>query len=254
MKRSIRVIFIKFDLRLNFNRTFDRKSIANVEKFSMGGYGSGGYRWGLRRIPVENCVVLDIHRLTREDLFDRGEPLQLQFRSVVTTAVLYDRESSELLLTFQVLNGNPINQTITVTRAACHLGGTRYWLACPRCGKRAAKLYLPVDVSVRPNRKGFACRHCHGLGYAVRNTKNKFRLTRLRQTRVETRLRERDIPICDFPPKPKYMHWRTYQRYIADLTTARRKSNESLIQDFAQHFPETLAKCMRAEGGPDQKR
>jgi hypothetical protein len=45
----------------------------------------------------------------------------------------------------------------------CHLGGVRWWLACPLardgvgCGRRARKLYL--------RGRYFGCRHCHGLTY-----------------------------------------------------------------------------------------
>ena len=37
--------------------------------------------------------------------------------------------------------------------------GTRFWFACPRCGRRVGKLYVP------PGRHKALCRHCHRLRY-----------------------------------------------------------------------------------------
>jgi hypothetical protein len=41
----------------------------------------------------------------------------------------------------------------------CNYGGGRRWLLCPRCFKRVAKLYRPLDEVL------FACRQCHELTY-----------------------------------------------------------------------------------------
>jgi hypothetical protein len=41
----------------------------------------------------------------------------------------------------------------------CNYGGARRWLLCPRCFRRVAKLYRPLDEVL------FACRQCHELTY-----------------------------------------------------------------------------------------
>ena len=43
-----------------------------------------------------------------------------------------------------------------LTTTTPRFGGLRYWLLCPRCGRRVGKLYL-VDR--------WACRRCHKLSY-----------------------------------------------------------------------------------------
>ena len=43
-----------------------------------------------------------------------------------------------------------------LTTTTPRFGGLRYWLLCPRCGRRVGKLYL-VDR--------WACRRCHNLSY-----------------------------------------------------------------------------------------
>lgn len=55
-------------------------------------------------------------------------------------------------------NGTPVSETIEISRTACNYGGSRPWLRCPRCNRRAGVLYL------RGGR--FTCRKCSGVAYA----------------------------------------------------------------------------------------
>ena len=58
------------------------------------------------------------------------------------------------------------------TQASWHSGasenryGTRFWFACPRCGRRVGKLYVP------PGRHKALCRHCHRLRYLAHHIKS----------------------------------------------------------------------------------
>jgi len=49
---------------------------------------------------------------------------------------------------------------LPVTTTIPRFGGLRYWFLCPRCGRRAGKLY---DVSGPSS--GWGCRRCHRLTY-----------------------------------------------------------------------------------------
>jgi hypothetical protein len=46
---------------------------------------------------------------------------------------------------------------VTLAWTDCHFGGSRVWFRCPRCDRRAAKLFLDEGH--------FACRSCHRLAY-----------------------------------------------------------------------------------------
>jgi hypothetical protein len=46
---------------------------------------------------------------------------------------------------------------VTLEQTPCHFGGHRVWFCCPRCRRRAAKLYY--------HRIRFVCRRCVGLNY-----------------------------------------------------------------------------------------
>lgn len=111
----------------------------------------------------------------------------------------------------------------------CRFGGHRpYWL-CPSCGGRAAKLY-GVGASYR-------CRTCHRIAYQTQREKAHDRV----QTRAnKIRKRLGGSPGVEMiPRKPKGMHWRTYERYCAELFTADRA-----FFDYVQRrWPEVVPYC-----------
>ena len=58
---------------------------------------------------------------------------------------------------------------VPVVEAATPGGGSRWWWACPGCGRRAADLFLVAD------RDRLGCRRCCGLGYASQLTRTRGR-------------------------------------------------------------------------------
>ena len=55
-------------------------------------------------------------------------------------------------------DGTPWQQTIRLVSRACHFGGWRHFLVCPRCGGWGLALYWSAD-------RFFVCRGCAGLRY-----------------------------------------------------------------------------------------
>jgi len=105
----------------------------------------------------------------------------------------------------------------------CNYGGVRHWFVCPgcieeleahgvsdylgeeaRCGRRVAKLYLP------PGGRLFLCRHCYGLAYLSQRISVDLRMAR-KSIAIRTGLGQQAFGQA-FPPKPKGMHQRTYER------------------------------------------
>ena len=80
----------------------------------------------------------------------------------------------------------------------CHFGGQRPWFLCPCCGRRVAVLF---GGSV------YACRHCHDLAYPCQREAAHSRL----QSRA-LKIRNRLGWDGEYGPKPKGMHWRTFER------------------------------------------
>lgn len=139
----------------------------------MGGSGSGRWEYYQRKRRVEECLVLDVNRLVREDLFkrpygkihwpDHGISFDYHFRT-------YDHPHWWYLFIFYEarINGKPerFNRPITVHARPQHIRGLRWWFYCPRwCHKYVTKLYLPKLDARCHVEASFGCRNCHDLTY-----------------------------------------------------------------------------------------
>jgi len=109
-----------------------------------------------------------------------------------------------------------------------HLGGERWWFICPRGGQRAAKLYLPLGGQQFWSRDGYE------LGYACQRECRRDRLMR----RVRKLHRQLGSSRCfGVPEKPKWMHWRTYERKAAALLGTDRRAAELMRLDLERLKP-----------------
>jgi hypothetical protein len=138
----------------------------------MGGPGSGRWRRPVRRPIAENCLVLDVNRLSRDGVLLPHWVGSLRWSSpwndetLATIGLRVSRSQAGQLvlrLVYRLNDITTVDSTICIDTTRPHLGGQRFWFMCPRiangipCRRRAVKLYL---------RNGyFACRHCHDLRY-----------------------------------------------------------------------------------------
>lgn len=189
----------------------------------MGGYGSGRRP---ERVAVEDCLTIDVGLFRRRGLLKPGSRGECAWsrHGQRTGAIGFHAEEERIVLDYRC-RGEAITQTIWLTDAPCHYGGSRLWFECPHCGRNAGKLHLA------PGRRYFECRDCYGLTYESRREDPDHRMRR-RATRLCLRLG--DDPHCDqIPPKPKGMHWRTYHRLLDEIQGARHLSD---CHYFAKHF------------------
>ena len=108
-----------------------------------------GRRRASWRVTVEDCAQIEA---TPELLLSPGSPLTGGFPEP-------GGESVSVPLAGSWPDGTPISFTVEIVTTRQHLGGVRYWFACPLCGGRCRFLYSPC-----PNRP-FWCRDCWGLPY-----------------------------------------------------------------------------------------
>jgi hypothetical protein len=100
--------------------------------------------------------------------------------------------------------------SVEIEWTRCNYGGTRPWFRCPArdCGRRVAVLY---------GGRAFACRQCQNLVYECQHEAPHYgALDRFHK--IIRRLGGQ--PGCGIPPKPKGMHWRTYERLSQDAERA----------------------------------
>jgi len=137
-------------------------------EISMGGNGSG---WrGPKREIVEDCLILPISDLIRDELivpgslrsgslewrYERGAQDPIAWLNY--EADLRNLKNASMGLQY-IRDGKPVVQWVWLSRTQPHYGGYRWWFRCPSLRTRVAKLYLP------PSGNYFASRKAHGLTY-----------------------------------------------------------------------------------------
>lgn len=145
----------------------------------MGGLGST--RWNLhsKKNTVEDCHVLSVFNLRREDVIE-SETRKFghwMWSNAVTgerkAEIGFEINTIEEASYFRVYytttswsgEKNELDYQILLDRTACHYGGVRWWFICPLsvngrfCGRRVGKLYFA------PKGLYFGCRHCYDLTY-----------------------------------------------------------------------------------------
>ncbi len=162
-----------------------------------------GRPWGGGKPTPASFFSLDVRWLKREGLLRPGsvarvsETLNGKHRGAMTLTAAAD---------CIVLDIEGRRQTIDLTETSVFLGGSRPWFVCS-CGRRCAKVY----GSNRAGGSRFACRTCKRIAYPSQSEDPRFRPTRRLQAIRESLGGSANLTL-PFPPKPKGMHWRTYDQ------------------------------------------
>ena len=122
-----------------------------------------------------------------------------------------------MLLTFRAA-GTWRDQVISLEATTPRYGGIRYWFLCPVTGERTRCLYLPRDADA------FASRAVHGLSYRSQSENAFWRSVRQAQ-KIRAKLGGDPSIYAPFPPRPRGMHRRRYERLkqeVTDIETAGR--------------------------------
>jgi hypothetical protein len=151
----------------------------------MGGFRSGRPR---QHVTVEECRVLDVNALNRRDHLPRPP-------------------KDETWVQVQVRDGDDwqtVTQYIKVERRPCHFGGTRHYFRC-WCDRPAVKLYQRSSYGF------YRCRRCYKLVYQSQREDACDRAFRA-AAKIKRRLGGDPDYFAPFPPKPKDMWRKTYER------------------------------------------
>jgi hypothetical protein len=184
----------------------------------MGGYGSGP-RSG--RATVEGALRLDIDAMMRRGLVRPGARVDCELRffldddqiDIRCEAHVGGPEGSFVRLRYAMTDywtGEEIeiDDEIFLATTRPLFGGLRWWFLCPRSGRRVRKLYLPLGA------RHFWSRRAYGLAYASQRGTPIDRAHR-GKAKIKARLiGSLDPNEWDSPPKPKWMRWHTYNRYV----------------------------------------
>jgi hypothetical protein len=111
-----------------------------------------------------------------------------------------------------ILLANGRHTEVRYTSTPCNFGGSRLWFICPECDGRVLVLYVAPRVRYGFTVGEFVCRRCANLCYPSQLEDSWIRPNRA-AAKVRRRLGGESDLRLPFPPKPKGMHWATYQRW-----------------------------------------
>jgi hypothetical protein len=180
--------------------------------------------WGSGRRTVEQTCSIEIGALKREGYFAAPKQGHWVWRwngEIIETARI-EWDGMRLMVR---------NQVIGLWKTGCRFGGQRHWFRCS-CGRHVTALYSP-------NGGPWACRHCHHLTYAMRQAIPRDRHL-LRAQSIRDRLGGSRNMMEDFPPKPKGMHGRRYER-IREIHDRAAERAFGMIESWIENINERLS-------------
>ncbi len=199
----------------------------------MGGFGSGRRIYPGRKI-VESCRSLDANRLNKAGCLKSGCHRVWQWEwdgeRKSQISIRADEDHLSLSYKYRVDDGDwqHVEQVVPIIRIPCRFGGSRPYFICPglgsgdTCGLRVLKLYN--------GGKYFLCRHCYGLAYASQKESGWERALR-RGDKIRMRLGGKPGLGSEFPPRPKGMWNRTYQRLRQEALEVRMSGLRAILDE-----------------------
>jgi hypothetical protein len=184
----------------------------------MGGRGSGTWIRADHREYLDDHIRIDVQRWAREGLLVNGRTFTWEwlYNHEVTNRISVAVGEDHLVLRYRHIDlvrhrQRDIEQKVQLVREPCHLGGTRLYVACPSCSRRALKLHLFDGM--------FVCRTCCALPYRSQSETDRDRAMR-KARRLGRRLGLDAALGGDIGQRPKWMRQRTFKRLRADILEA----------------------------------
>jgi hypothetical protein len=211
----------------------------------MGGYNSGGRN--RKNVTVEGCVKVDVGQIRRAGLFDVTQPAGASWdyncrqRHTCTVIAIGGHMPGQLQLVIITPDKAEHRQQVKISTTPCNYGRARHWLHCPRCSRRAFRLYYyPHTVnSAGQYVHYFACRHCLELTYQQRRERG-FDLYQSRAMNAHDKLKAwaRRHGLADYKPgawdelpdKPAGMRWATYAPIAERWHDAAMLANDAFVE------------------------
>jgi hypothetical protein len=168
-----------------------------------------------QRVCLQDGLKLDLNQLARKGFIKRGA--NIGARGITWTSS-YWGEIAKALITadlsgaetgwFRIKIGN-LEQRIILFARPRHFGGQQWYFVCPSTNRLASVLWKPAGAT------RFCSRQTWGRQVAYQS---QFNDSTSRAHPGKARIKNRliaglDTDEWDFPPKPKWMRWATYDRH-----------------------------------------
>jgi hypothetical protein len=170
-----------------------------------------------QRVCLQDGLKLDLNCLARHGSLRRGAksgPIGISWYSSysgtdIASGFITADMSGEHEGWLRLQLGN-LDQRITLVAHPRHFGGRQWYFMCPILNRPASVLWKP------PGASRFCSREAWGRQVAYSSQfSDAMNRTHQAKARIKSRLiGDLDPAEWDLPPKPKWMRWSTYSRYL----------------------------------------
>jgi hypothetical protein len=200
------------------------------------------------RVCLQDGLKLDINRLAKKGFIKHGANIGSRFirwthsywGEIATGAISADMSGPHEGW-FRIQLGS-LDQRIILLPRARHFGGRQWYFMCPVRNR-------PVSVLWKPNgATRFCSRQTWGRQVAYQSQFNDAtNRAHAGKARIKSRLiANLDPDEWDFPPKPKWMRWATYNRYSNQHEQFRYEPLASLDNALAARLREQIASLVES--------
>ena len=162
-------------------------------------------------VEDHRAIALDVRELIRKSVF--GQRVGSTFRPNLAYPWLRMMRLNANSLCLELNAGRAV--TLPLVWANCGVMGARMRLSCPLCARRVCVLYH-LDSRL-------ACSRCNSLRYAAQRS-SSFGRKALARRKIRRKLGDYgQLWSATYPPKPRGMWRRTYERHCAALARIERK-------------------------------
>lgn len=174
----------------------------------MGGSGSGRYAWR-NRGTIEGRPGVSVAMLRREDGLRVGgmSTLRWNWGRGGESWVSVIAKANSVIFAWRT-DGQPRGHEVRLEWQPCRFGGARPWFRCPAlgCGRRVLWVHFVGGA--------FVCRKCGRLAYRSQRVDLSTRgAMKIRKACRALGLDPDEAEAMENLPKPRGMHWRTFQRH-----------------------------------------
>jgi hypothetical protein len=166
------------------------------------------------RACLQEGLKLDLNRLARKGFIKFGSNIGI--RGIRWSSSYWEEIASGLIAAdmtnpeawFEIASGG-LRQRITLVSRPRHFGGRQWFFQCPATRRLATVLWKP------PGADRFCCRQAWGRRVAYQSQfSDRDSRAHSGQAKIKARLiGDLDPDEWDLPPKPKWMRWKTYNKY-----------------------------------------
>jgi len=168
------------------------------------------------RVCLQDGLKLDLNRLSRKGFIKPGSigacgiAWTHSYWGQIASGIISADMSGQIEGWLRIQLGS-LDQRIILVARDRHFGGEQWYFVCPVMNRRASVLWKP------PGADRFCSRQTFGRQVAYQSQFNDAtNRAHAGQAKIKARLiGENDPDEWDLPPKPKWMRWKTYNRYEA---------------------------------------